>query len=122
WLKLRGTLVTYSATYPASAAYSNVYYIPYRARMRVPLQATMQLPSNFELTLDGELSGPRSVDYTTNTELGGYNLLNATISRSFRERITILLSASNILNESYTHWEQYPKMGIQVFLGVRAKL
>ncbi len=122
WLELRGTMVTYSATYPEGAAYSDVYYIPYRARMRIPLQATLRLPSDFELTLDGELSGPRSVDYTTNTELAAYNLVNATISRSFQEKVTVLLSASNILNESYTYWEQYPRMGIQIFLGVRAKL
>ncbi len=121
WLELRGSLITYTAAYPAGSAFAGHQFIPYRPRIRLPLQAAIRLPSAFLLTVDGELSGKRQVDYAGSTPLPGYTLLNATVSRDFGSKVTILLSAVNLLNESYGYWEQYPETGIQVLLGLKAK-
>jgi len=121
WLDLRASLVTYSASYPTSSPLTGSAFIPYRPQVSVPLQATLSLPSAFQLTVDGEITGPREVGFGGVPALSGYDLLNASISRTFAEKYTVLLSATNLLNIPYITWEQYSEPGIRVFLGVKAK-
>lgn len=121
WLELRGSLVTYSASYPTSSPLTGNAFIPYRPQVRLPLQAILSLPSAFQLTVDGEITGPRETGFNGTPKLSGYDLLNASISRTFGDKFTLLLSATNLLNEPYVAWEQYSEPGIRVFLGVKAK-
>jgi len=121
FINLRGSLETYTAQYPSDSPFAGVYYIPYRPWVRLPMQATITLPSEFELTVDGLISEKRNVDFNSLMQLPRYGLLSATISRTFGENYTVSLTGRNLLNTNYEIWEQYTEPGIQIFLGFRAK-
>lgn len=120
-INLRGTLETYTAQYPSDSPYAGVHYIPYRPWVRLPVQVTIALPSNFELSFDGVISDKRYVDYASLKKLPGYGQVSGTISRTFGEKYTVSLTGRNLLNTNYEIWEHYPEPGIQIFLGFRAK-
>lgn len=121
WLELQASVATYAASFPDTSALAAYSYLPYRPQIRVPVQAILHLPSKFQLTMEGEIMGPREIDFSGGATLPGYDLLNATISRDFGQKFTVSLSATNLFNESYVDWEQYFQPGIRVFLGVKAK-
>jgi len=121
FINLRSSLETYTAQYPSDSPSAGVHYIPYRPWVRLPVQATITLPSEFELTVDGLISEKRYVDFNSLTELPRYGSASATISRTFAENYTVSLTGKNLLNTSYEVWEQYPEPGMQIFLGFRAK-
>ncbi len=122
WLELRLQAELYSVRYPAGSGISNLNYIPYRAKVQVPVTATIALPLDFNLSAEGRYMGRRQIELTSDRALPAFYLVNGSISRQIGRNITVSLAARNVLNETYVYWEQYPETGIQIFLELQAKL
>lgn len=95
--------------------------LPYQPLYRLPVYFSFDLPMQTSLIARGTLIGPRRVDLDNPDELATYFDLSLSLAKQIGEHVNIGLHCNNLLNDNYQIWQNFPEMGTQLLLQVRAQ-
>lgn len=122
WLRFEGEIIAYTALYDQDAPFADRNSVPYRPTLRIPLQATVELPYDFRARVDGEFNGARTMALTRGGTLQQYISVGAAVERPIGQYVTAYIEARNIVDHEYSVWEGYPAVGRQWFVGLDVQL
>ncbi len=95
--------------------------IPYLAKYQVPVKIQFNLNSTATLSLQSLWSGARRFSVYTDRKLDSFMLVSAKIEKTMFTHYEFYIGSDNLLDDEFLMWENYPHIGLQFYLGIKAK-
>jgi vitamin B12 transporter len=121
--------ITPSVSYQYLLSYLLSFGYNFASDKRIPYSPAHTVGASIEVSwekgsasISGHYESLRYDDRANLVELKPHLLLNASVNQKIRDKITLLATLRNILNESYESFYRYPMPGMSLTLGMRLNI